>query len=120
MTTTENQTGYKSLTAAAALAEGQRVKINAGQWDVAAATDKAVGVATHAVASGAQCTVKLFTAPGTFIMRANGAITAGAQLYPTASGNVDDSGTTAIPMVALEAAGASGDLIECAVCYVGA
>lgn len=120
MTTTENQTGYKSLTTAAAIVEGQRVKISSGQWDVAGATDAAVGVATHDAASGGQLTVKLFAAGGTFIMRASGAITAGARLYPTASGNVDDSGTTALPMVALEAASASGNLIEAAVCYVGA
>lgn len=119
MTTTENATGFKALTAAAAIVEGQRVKISSGQWDVAGATDKAVGVATHDAASGAQLTAKLFSGPGTFIMRASGAITAGAQLYPTASGNVDDSGTTALPLVALEAAAASGNLIECAVCYVG-
>ncbi len=120
MTTTENKTGYKSLIAAAAIAEGQRLKISSGQWDVAGATDIAVGVATHAAASGEACTVKLFGAPGTYIMRASAAISAGAQLYPTASGNVDDTGTTALPLVALEAASASGDLIECAWALKGA
>lgn len=120
MNTTENQTGYKSLTAAAAIVEGQRVHISSGQWAVSGATDKSVGVATHDAASGGVLTVKLFSAPGTFLMRAGGAITAGAQLYPAASGNVDDSGSTVIPMVALEAAAASGNLIECAVAYIGA
>ena len=119
--TTSNSTGYVSLPTAAAIAEGQRVKINSsGQIDVAAAADVAVGVATMAAASGANCTVKLWTAPGTFICRANAAITAGARLYPTATGNVDDAGTTALNLVALTAATASGDLIECLPCQVGA
>lgn len=120
MNTTENKTGYKSLAAAAAIAEGQRVKITGTTWDVAAATDAAVGVATHAAAIGEELTVKLFAAPGTFLFRANAAIAAGAQLYPTAAGNVDDAGTTPIPFVALEAATASGDVIECAWAAKGA
>lgn len=120
MNTTTNNTGFKSLIASEAIAEGQRLKISSGQWAVAGATDKAVGVATHAAASGAACTCKLWSAPGTFLVRASGAVTAGAQLYPTASGNVDDAGTTAINLVALEAATASGDLIEAARLEVGA
>ncbi|MFO1461259.1 MAG: capsid cement protein [Verrucomicrobiota bacterium] len=120
MTTTENRTGFKSLPAAVAIAEGQRIKINGSTWDVAAATDAAVGVATHAAAQGEELTVKLFSSPGTFLFRANAAIAAGAQLFPTATGNVDDAGTTAIPFVALEAATASGDLIECASIAKGA
>jgi predicted RecA/RadA family phage recombinase len=120
--TTSNTTGYISLPTVAAIAEGQRVKINAsGQIDVAAAGDVAVGVATMAAASGAHCTVKLWTAPGTFICRANAAIAAGARLYPTASGNVDDAvGTTPLNLVALTAATAANDLIECLPCMVGA
>jgi hypothetical protein len=120
MTTTENTTGYKSLVAAAAFTQGLRAKISSGQWAVAGATDKAVGVAQHACASGGVLTVKLLNAPGTFILQVSGAVTAGAQLYPTASGCVDDAGTTALTLVALEAATASGDLIECAIMQVGA
>ncbi len=120
MTTTENTTGYKAFPAANAIVEGQRVKIVAGEADVAGATDPAIGVAQHAAAAGESVTVKLFSAAGTFVMRAGGPITAGAQLYPVASGNVDDAGTTALGLVALEAAGASGDLIECARIELGA
>ena len=119
--TTSNASGYFTLPAAAAIVEGQRLKINAsGQYDVAAATDVAVGVAIHAAASGANCTCKLWTAPGTFICRANAAIVAGVRLFPTANGNVDDAGTTAINLVSREAATAANDLIECAPCMVGA
>lgn len=119
--TTSNSSGFKAFTTAAAIVEGQRVKMSAaGTIDVAGATDKAIGVATEAAASGAQCTVKLFSAPGTFLMRAGGAITALAQLYPVASGNVDDAGTTPLDIIALEAATNSGDVIECAFIQVGA
>lgn len=111
---TQNDSGFKSFTAAAAITEGQRVKISSGNADVAAATDAAIGVATTAAASGEVVTVKLFSAPGTFLCRAGAAITAGAQLYPLAAGKVDDAGTTALNLVALEAATADGDLIECA------
>lgn len=114
MNTTENSSGFKSFVAAAAIAQGQRVKISSGQVDVAAATDAAIGVAIHDAASGLPCTVKLFSAPGTFICRASAAIAAGAQLYPTAAGEVDDTGTTALNLVALEAASADNNLIECA------
>lgn len=117
---TQNSSGFKSLLAAAALLEGQRVKLNAGKWDVAGATDASPGVAIHAAAIGEPCDVKLFNAPGTFNIMASGAITAGAQLYPTASGKVDDSGTTAINLMALEAATASGDVIECCRLEIGA
>lgn len=120
MNTTENATGFKALPAVAALAQGQRVKINNGNWDVAGATDPAVGVATHAGGIGERVTVKLYSAPGTFLHRANAGIAAGARLYPTATGNVDDAGTTALGLVALEAATNANDLIECAQIQVGA
>lgn len=120
MNTTENATGFKALPAAAAIVQGQRVKIVGATWDVAGLTDNAVGVATHNAAQGENLTVKLFSAPGTFLMRANAAIAAGAQLFPTASGNVDDAGTTALGLVALEAATATGDLIECTTIQKGA
>lgn len=112
MTTTENQTGFKSFAAVAAITEGQRVKLSGAGVDVAGATDIAIGVATTAAASGGNLTVKLWSAPGTFIVRASAAIAAGAQLYPTASGSVDDTGTTPLNLVAIEAATAAGDLIE--------
>jgi hypothetical protein len=121
VTTTENTTGLKSFVTAAAITEGQRVKVSsAGLADVAGATDLAVGVATTAAASGGTVTVKLWSAPGTFVCVASAGIAAGAQLYPTASGKVDDAGTTALPLVALEAASADGNLLECALVEVGA
>lgn len=119
---TTNDSGFKSFTATStAIALGARVKTNSsGQILVAGATDVAIGVTTQAIAASGTGTVKLFNAPGTYMMLAGAAITAGAQLYPLASGKVDDTGTTALPLIALEAATADGDLIECAPCLKGA
>ncbi len=119
--TISNSSGYLSLVTAAAIVEGQRVKITAaGLYDVATTADIAVGVATMSAASGGNCTAKLWTAPGTFLCRAGGAITAGARVYPTTAGNVLATGTTQLNLVAMTAAAASGDIIECLPCLVGA
>jgi hypothetical protein len=121
MTTTTNASGYLTLTTAAAISEGQRVKItSAGLADVAGATDPAIGTAHAAAASGGTVTVKLWSAPGTFLVVAAAAISRGAQLYPAAAGEVDDTGTTKIGLVAKEAATAQGDLIEAVPCMLGA
>lgn len=120
--TTENSTGFKAFTATAvAIAAHKRVKVDSnGLISVAAAAEGAIGVTTEYIAASGTGTVKLWTAPGTFLVTANAAITRGSQLYPTASGNVDDSGTTALPLVALEAATAQNDVIEAALLYLGA
>lgn len=120
--TTANSSGYRAFQATAtAIAAYKRVKVDSdGLISVAAAAEGAIGVTVEAIAASGYGTVKLFNAPGTFMVTANAAITRGAQLYPTASGNVDDAGTTALPLVALEAATASGDVIEAAPLLLGA
>lgn len=120
--TSENSSGYKTFQAtAAAIGLGIRVKVDSnGLISVAGATDAAIGVTTEAVASSGYGNVKLWTAPGTFLVTAGAAIARGAQLYPLASGKVDDTGTTALNLVALEAATADGDIIEAAPCMKGA
>lgn len=120
--TTANSSGYRTCQATGtAIALGKRVKFaSTGLISVAAAAEGAIGVTVEAIAADGYGTVKLFNAPGTFIIYANAAIAAGAQLYPTASGGVDDAGTTALPLVALEAATAQGDLIECGPLLLGA
>jgi hypothetical protein len=106
---------------AAALAQGIRVKVDsAGKMLVAGASDAAIGVTIEAVAASGYGAVKLFTGPGTFILTAGVAITRGDQVYPAAAGKIAATGTTLLPLVALEAATADGDLIECAVVYKGA
>lgn len=121
---TQNATGYRTFQATAvAIGVGKRVFLDTSNpplMAVAGAAVGAIGVTTENVAASGYGTVKLFNAPGTYIMCANAAIAAGAQLYPTAGGNVDDAGTTALPLMALEAATAQNDLIECGPFLLGA
>lgn len=118
----QNSSGYKTFQATAvAIGMGKRVVVNASQQiAVAGAAVAAIGVTMENIAASGYGTVKLFSAPGTFQMVANAAITAGVQLFPAASGNVAASGTTAINYVALEAATAQNDVIECAQIVLGA
>lgn len=120
--TTTNSSGYRTFQATAtAIAQGKRVTVDSnGLISVADAAVGAVGVTTEYIVASGYGTVKLFNAPGTFMIWANAAITRGAILYPTAAGGIDDAGTTALPLVALEAATAQGDLIECAPWLLGA
>jgi hypothetical protein len=120
--TTTNESGFRAFTATAvAIGLGKRVKVDVnGLISVAAAAEGAIGVTTEAIAASGTGTVKLFNAPGTFLMCANAAIARGAQVFPTAGGNIDDAGTTALPLVTLEAATAQNDLIEVAPLYLGA
>jgi hypothetical protein len=104
---------------AAALGAGIRVKLNtSGQILVAGATDPAIGTTIEAVAASGYGTVLLF-GPSRLVT-AGAAITAAALLYPLASGKVDDTGTTAIGLVAGTAATADGDIIEAFDARVGA
>lgn len=121
-TTTENTSGFKTFQAtAAAIGFGVRVKVDSnGLISAAAASEAAIGITTEAVAASGYGTVKLFSAPGTFLCTASVAITRGTQVFPAASGKVAATGTTALNLVALEAAGADGDIIECAQIQKGA
>jgi hypothetical protein len=113
--TTSNETGYKTFQAtAAAIAPYVRVKVDSnGLISVAGAAEIAIGVTLENIAASGYGSVKLFSATGTWLMTAGAAIARGAELYPLAAGKVDDTGTTKIGMVALEAATADGDVIEC-------
>jgi hypothetical protein len=123
-TQTQNSSGFKTFQATAvAIGVGKRVFVDTANPPliaVAGAAVGAIGVTMENIAASGYGTVKLFGAPGTFLMCANAAITAGAQIFPAASGNIDDAGTTAIPYVALEAATAQGDIIEVAPFVLGA
>jgi len=120
--TLENATGFKTFQATAvAIAVATRVVVDAtGKIAAAAATDMAVGVTMEAVAASGYGLVKLFSAPGTFLMTASGAITAGVVVFPAASGKIASAGTTALTIQALEAATANGDIIECMTFQKGA
>jgi hypothetical protein len=120
MGATANSTGYKSFTATAvAIGEAVRVKLDSsGLISAASATEAWIGTTTAAVAASGLGSVKLRNAAGTFLVTASAAITAGALLYPTASGKVDDAAGTGVftGLQAAEAATADGDIIEAVPC----
>lgn len=118
--TTHTPALSKSFQATAvAIAQGVRVKVDSsGLISAAGATDSAIGTTLAAVAASDYGTVLLFGP--TLLVTASAAIARGALLYPTASGRVDDAGTTAIDLVSLEAATAAGDIIEAAQSRLGA
>jgi hypothetical protein len=112
--TTQNETGFKTFQAtAAAIEEFVRVTLDSnGLISKAAATDPGIGITQEYVAASGYGTVKLFTAPGSFMCQTASAVTRGAVMYAAANGEVDDSGTYRIPYVAGQAATAQGDIIE--------
>lgn len=120
--TTQNDTGYKAYTATAvAIAANVRVKVDSnGLISVAAAAEAAIGVTIAPIAASGTGTVKMFSAPGTYLCQASVAITKGTQVFPAASGKVAATGTTALPLMALDAAAADGDVIELAPVQKGA
>jgi len=116
--TSQNTSGFKSFTATAtAIAAFARVKVDsAGLILVSDAANDWIGTTIEPIAASGTGTVRLKNSGGTHQFIASAAITRGNILYPTASGKVDDAGTTggAIGFVALEAAGADLDVIEAA------
>ena len=110
-----HQRGKATFTAGAAIARGEFVKFSSGKVvKAAAATDLCVGVALDsAAADGDNIPVQLLTGGDTALVKAGGAVSQG--------GTVSCLGTTVSTAgalqygVALEAATASGQLIECIV-----
>jgi len=113
--------GILTYTAAAACDKGAIVKFT-GETDAngrptitpcTATTDAAIGVCETECAAGDQVAVGILGAyNGTTLAKAGGAVTVGANVSPT--GTAVTSGLTI--GVALDAAEASGDLIEIAHC----
>lgn len=107
--------GKATFTAGAAIAKGEFVKFSSGKVvKAAAATDVCVGVALDsAAADGDLVPVQLLTSGDTALVKAGGAVSQG--------GTVSCLGTTVSTAgalqygIALEAATAAGDIIECAV-----
>lgn len=99
--------------AGAALAAHLRVKLSAGVLQLAGAADIALGtVETRVLAAADPTAVRLRTAQGTRKMVAASAITAGSYVYGAASGKVNDVANGNLEGIALDAAGADGDVIE--------
>lgn len=112
----QNDNGFKSFVASAAIAQFARVKLASdGTVATAGLAEKEIGTAQRAAfASGDVIPVKLTSAPGTHKMIAIEALAVGARLYTETSGKVQDTAATTAFQVgtALTAASADGDIIE--------
>jgi predicted RecA/RadA family phage recombinase len=112
----QNDSGFRAFpVGASALTAGTRVSLSSGLAVAAGAPNaSALGVAIGDAPANGIVTVKLNTAGGTHEMKAGGVISAGAVVYPAASGKIlaaQTSSNNAIG-IALEAATADGDVIE--------
>jgi hypothetical protein len=112
--------GVRTLQAGEALAKHRLVKLDAAARDVvyADAADglSAIGSTEYAVANDEQVAVRLCNAPGTCKLVASAAITVNAKLKAANDGKIAAAGTTATETViglAIEAATADNDIIEC-------
>lgn len=102
----------KTFTAGAAIPLYLRVYLSAGKLAKAGTGNVGIGtMATPAFADLDVCSVRLKTAQGTHKMVASEAISAGSACYAGANGKVAATGTI-YEGIALEAAGADGDVIE--------
>lgn len=110
----ENRTGFKTMQVATSpLPQHVRVTVNdSGLLTVAGESDFAIGISTEIVPGGTHATVKLWSSAGTFQVLASGLIPIGARLYAAADGAVSATGTCELGLRAIEAATASGDIIE--------
>ena len=99
---------------AVALAAHIRVKHTGGAAtvEVAGAGEQHIGVTEYAVAASGEVACKLTNFPGTVEMVAAEAFALGATLYGAAAGKVQDTSSGSAIGIALEAAGAAGDVVE--------
>ena len=106
--------GKATFTAGAAIAKGEFVKFASGKVvKAAAATDVCIGVALDSAASGDIIPVQLLSSGDTALVKAGGAVAQGGSVSCLGT-TVSTAGTLQYGY-ALEAATASGDLIECMV-----
>ena len=107
--------GKATFTAGAAIAKGEFVKFSSGKVvKAAAATDACIGVALDsAAASGDLIPVQLLTSGDTAIVKSGGEVSQGGTV--TCLGTTVATAGTLQYGIALEAATASGQLIECMV-----
>ena len=102
----------RQFTSNGAIAQYLRVVLSSGVLSAAGATVPCLGTAEDPIlAADTVGTVRLRNAGGTRKMVAAGAITLGNPVYAAASGRVASTGTV-MEGIALEAAAASGDVIE--------
>ncbi len=105
--------GSKSFVAGTDLEAYRRVKLSSGNVVYADAGEEFIGVTARKALSGEFVAINLRSASRTYKMVANGAITAGVTIYGALGGKVSASASGVAQGVALEAATADGDIIEC-------
>lgn len=117
-----------NYTAASAIAAGQFVALDSSQsvtQPAAVAADTTntniIGISIKDVAEGEVITYKPFKTGAIYQVKAGAAISAGDQLGVNSSGLAvtAGSGNVAVPMIAINAASASGDFILGAFVHVG-
>ena len=109
-----HQNGKATFTAGAAIAKGEFVKFSSGKVvKAAAATDVCIGVALDSAASGDIIPVQLLSSGDTALVKAGGAVVQGGTVSCLGT-TVSTAGTLQYG-IALEAASASGDIINCIV-----
>jgi len=111
----QNDVGFVTFTAGEALAAFRQVKLDSAndrQVVYAGAGEKGVGVTQEVAANAAKVTVKLWGAPGTFKVQVNEATTANCFLYSAASGYLADTASGDKVAYGLDAASATGAVIE--------
>jgi len=101
----------------ASIAAFLRVKLTSAsghQVELAGTGEVHIGIVQPSplIANGSPVTLKLANAPGTVKVVAGGAVTIGATLYGAAAGRVDDVSSGSAIGIALNSAGAAGDIIE--------
>jgi len=114
--TSQNSTGIKTFRATAvAIAAHVRVTVDSAGLIAAAGANDSIGVTLTPIVASGTGSVKLWSAPGTFMVKALTAFAAAAVLYPAAGGTVDDAAAGALlGLIALDAATAAGDIVEAA------
>ena len=110
--------GIRTFTANGTLTDKMRVKLTSSsttspiQVEVAGAGEQHIGITEYAAADGTLVAVKLRTYPGTHEGVASGTFSVGATLYGAALGSVKSASDGTAIGIALEAATATGDIIE--------
>jgi hypothetical protein len=113
----KRSTGIVSFVSGGTFPQYARVKYSSGGTiSVCGLTELGIGIAEQAsLVSGQDVPVKLWQSEGSFFMIAVEALAANATLYTEAAGKVQDTAeSTSVPFaIALEAATADNDIIEC-------
>lgn len=105
---------YKTLTSGEAISPFRILHLASSVLTMSEYAETMIGVSIAYTATASPCTFKLLTGAGTFKIEAAGDFSQGAVLYGRSNGTVDDvSDNSALKVgIALEAATASGDIVE--------